>query len=172
MRRRLVLVFAILLVTLVPLSASAATSTSQTFTGAADVTMTGGSCFDIENAEAQLANPIAAAAGVVNDAGSFDLSLSADGPFPNQVVGEFSFSGAHSEAYVIFTGALRCPSAQTFVVNGAVWQGEMVDYATGKTFALSGAGRGNALSIAFGTASVSVTFTGTAKPATGNSLPR
>jgi hypothetical protein len=167
-----VLVFAILLVTLVPLSASAATSTSQTFTGTADVTLLEGSCFDIENAEGQITNQVASAAGVVNDAGAFELDLSSGGPFPNQVVGEFLFEGAHSEAYISFTGALRCPSEQTFVVNGAVWQGEMIDSETGKTFALNGAGRGNALTIAFGSGSLSVTFTGTAKPATGNTLPR
>jgi hypothetical protein len=161
MRRRLVLVFAILLVTVVPLSASAASSTAQTFTLTSDILSVTGPCMDRIAIGGSVAG--SAAAGVVNDTGPFVFDIGSDGPFPNQVVGSVFFDGAHSSAKLEYTGTLRCPDSQTYIINGQVWTGDMYDAATGKWYSISGAGRGNSITVTVGPNGLSATFTGTAK---------
>jgi hypothetical protein len=161
-KRSMVGVIALLLLALAPLSASAASSSTQTFTGTVDINAIAGSCptADVDDGD----NQVAGASGVVSDTGEFSLYLTSSGPFPNQVEGEFTFTGAHSSAEIDFTGALRCPTPQSFLLNGAVWHGELYDDATGKWYSMNGAGRGNVLTLALGPNGFSVTFTGTAKP--------
>jgi hypothetical protein len=161
LKRSLVGVIALLLLALAPLSVSAAGSTSQKFTATVDITSISGSC--TTPAASGATNLVATAAGVVNDTGVFDLSLDLDGPFPNQVVGEFGFQGAHSQAEIEYTGTMRCPDSQTLIINGQVWTGQMYDDATGTWYTINGAGRGNSITIKLGPNGFSATFSGTAK---------
>jgi hypothetical protein len=151
----------LMLLALAPLSTSAASSTSQTFTGTADILSVSGPCTDPSAPVGAFLS--AAAAGAVNDTGSFEFDLDFGGPFPNQVVGEFFFKGAHSSAALEYTGSLRCTDGQMLIVNGQVWSGDMFDEATGKWYSISGAGRGNSITIVVGPSGFNVTFTGTAK---------
>jgi hypothetical protein len=160
-RRVLVAVGLLMLLALAPLSATAASGASQTITGTVDIVSVSGSC--PEPTVISGTNISSSASGVVDDSGAFNLSLDYDGPFPGQVTGDFAFIGAHSEAQLFFTGALRCVDAQSLTVSGQVWSGTMYDDATGQWYTINGAGRGNSISIVAGPNGFSVTFTGTAK---------
>lgn len=170
MRRSFVAVFALLVLALLPLSASAdSAAQAQTFTVIIDVSSVSGPCPTGIFAESAI--ELAAASGVVNDAatsqgGTLAISATEGGRFPDQVVGEFVLIGVHSVTEIEFTGVQRCLDAQTFAITGLVWTGSMVDVATGQTYAINGAGRGNSFVTTVGPGGFAFTLTGTARRTT------
>ena len=161
-RRVLLGIFLLVGVLALPASASAATAQTQIFTVTADVSGLSGVCPALMVSGGS--NPAAAAMGVVNDSsGIFDFYAAPSGPFPNQWTGEFLFEGAHSSAELVFTATARCVGPQSIYFSGGVWSGTMYDEATNRTYDITGAGRGNSITITSGTTGFVVTFTGTAR---------
>jgi hypothetical protein len=108
-----------------PLTGSAATSTQTLTTTEHDPTNSFLSTTCNQNA----ANAIFTSGtftldGVVDDSGVAITSLltgaAAQGPSPNQVAGNANYIGAHANAFVNFTGQLKCDSASAGRVTSLV----------------------------------------------------
>jgi hypothetical protein len=161
LRRYVVALSALMLLALLPLSASAAAGSTQTLSATVDIASITGTCPTANATGGD--NNSAQAAGALTDVGTFKFFLDTSGPFPNQVSGVFGFQGAHSWATLEYTGTVRCLSSQSFQVSGAVWSGFEFDEATGKGYSLNGSGRGNTITLTLGPGGLNIVFTGTAK---------
>lgn len=169
MRRRHCVVLALVVLALLPVSASASrTRMQQTFTATADVVAMDEAC---PSPEITTTNEHVVAAGTIDDEqDGLELELEPGGPFPNQVEGNFEFEGDHSFAAFEFTGVLSCPDSQTFTITGLAWSGIMIDFDAGQRYTISGAGRYNSFEATAGNGGLTITFAGNARPTT--SAPR
>jgi hypothetical protein len=125
MRRWLPIAACVITMGLLPLSATAATSAQTLTTTENDPT----NSFLSTTCSPNAANAIFTSGtftldGVVDDSGVAITSLltgeAANGPSPNQVAGTANYIGAHANAFVNFTGQLKCDSASAGRVTSIV----------------------------------------------------
>jgi hypothetical protein len=125
MRRWILVVACVSVLALLPLTGSAATSTQTLTTTENDPS----NSFLSTTCSPNAANAIFTSGtftldGVVDDSGVVLTSLltgaAANGPSPNQVAGNANYIGAHANAFVNFTGQLKCDSASAGRVTSLV----------------------------------------------------
>jgi hypothetical protein len=125
MRRWFLIVACVTVLALLPLTGSAATSSQTLTTTENDPTNSFLSTTCSPNdANAIFTSGSFTLGGVVNDSGVAITSLltgaAANGPAPNQVAGTANYIGAHANAFVNFTGQLKCDSASAGRVTSIV----------------------------------------------------
>ena len=125
MRRWFLVVACVTVLALLPLTGSAATSTQTLTTTENDPT----NSFLSTTCSPNAANAIFTSGtftldGVVDDSGVVVTSLltgaAAGGVAPNQVAGSSEYLGAHSTAFINFSGQLKCDSAASGRITSVV----------------------------------------------------
>ena len=152
---------------LLPLSASAASSGLALTTNENDPT----NSFLVTTCNATAANAIFtqgtfALSGVVNDSGVAITTLltgaASDGPAPNQVTGSANYIGSHANAFINFTGQLKCDSATTGHVTSIVAMLVVADGTSSvKTYKLNPNMRTATLTLNFAAQTVAMALDGT-----------
>jgi hypothetical protein len=151
----------------IPATAHAASPTAQfiRISVSAPILGVSGSCADLSTYQVNIGQPVAATvSGVVNDTGTFTFLNGFAPRFPHQIALQAGISGAHTQIVVTFTGSVHCLDDVNAYANGLVWTGVLTDVATGRTWQLSGAGRGNAIHADVAGGVFSIDFQGLARP--------